>query len=78
MFVRWQRVFLGALTSLEQERPFSPRGFDQGKYSPQLPVMLAILLGTGTDEEDASEFILVLSAIELPGNQEQTALSESE
>ena len=34
--------------------------------------MLVILLGTGT-EEDSGEVNLDLSAIELPGNQEQTA-----
>ena len=42
-----------------------------------LPIVLAILLGTGT-EEGTSEFNLDLSAIEFPGNQEQTASLESE
>ena len=42
-----------------------------------LPIVLAILLGTGT-EEDTSEFNLDLSAIEFPGNEEQTASLESE
>ena len=42
-----------------------------------MPVVLAILLGIGT-EEDTSEFNLDLSAVEFPGNQEQTASLESE
>ena len=47
------------ITCLEQECLFPTRGCDQGNYSPQLPIMLETLLGTGTgSDEDASDFNL--------------------